>query len=667
MRGMPLALNARIQASGWWLGVLIASSMLIFGTWSQFNLNAFGCDPFGYARQAQLFRDHGFLKGFDTRIETPESREIVEVAKSVIGNSFFWAHAAGPHCHHYEDLSGRVILQYPPGTGLLLSVFPEPVAMAYWMIIGSALACAIFVGLIVLRRGQGAGISQAILAFGVICWLITRTGSTGSPSIPFSILLCPAVAVLSFLAFPVDGAKGTKTAALGFGLICGLLLIIRLANAFLLIGLAVQVLLASRVWRRGQLRLHAGALGLASVAFLATGPALLFYANFVNAGSAFASTYGSNDASPPVVSIEMVLTNLRFYLSTWYGTPPFVIAITLIGLTVINRHWKKRLQQPFVAGGIAILLISVGYFLTHEISIEYYLVPASVLVICLVSIGSLIHCADRGELAPRRRAAGLGIVVLSAIAFVVARGAFIQPYKASVQLPAEVMGARTLLWADHSSGSYFYYLGKFAAPLTFIEPGLREDMVRALAHRGWTQYFVLDSPQMYRARNLLTNSMELSDAGVAVAFGEYPVWKLEPAGVDVPQERMKISSYSKLKYTPAQIGRLKFKLLRLQHRSDQSAIDIEIVNPNDIAIAASSVAPIRISWRFIDAQGRPLSGWDARKSLAFDVPASGSLKMSLSINLEGDIRAVALQFSLVQEGEFWAHDVGVDPLTIPLQ
>jgi hypothetical protein len=75
--------------------------------------------------------------------------------------------------------------------------------------------------------------------------------------------------------------------------------------------------------------------------------------------------------------------------------------------------------------------------------------------------------------------------------------------------------------------------------------------------------------------------------------------------------------------------------------------------------------PIRISWRFINSSGVPASGWDTRKDLPFYIGPNSSLNMRVFIDPNMEIKDGALQISLVQEGVFWGHDIGLAPLTIP--
>jgi hypothetical protein len=102
--------------------------------------------------------------------------------------------------------------------------------------------------------------------------------------------------------------------------------------------------------------------------------------------------------------------------------------------------------------------------------------------------------------------------------------------------------------------------------------------------------------------------------------------------------------------------------------SHQKVIRIDILNSSDHAFASASSLgkPIRIAWRFVDANGRPMSGWDNRKSLPFDIPAQGKLELLVALDASNIHDAVAVEFSLVQELVFWGHDIGLKTALINL-
>lgn len=122
-------------------------------------------------------------------------------------------------------------------------------------------------------------------------------------------------------------------------------------------------------------------------------------------------------------------------------------------------------------------------------------------------------------------------------------------------------------------------------------------------------------------------------------------------------------------YTQGEVRKLAYRFESVSRVDDQAIVRLSILNTGNLAIAAGSRVntPIRISWRFLDAAGRPASGWDTRMDLPFDIPAKGELAVRLPIDSSMEIRGGSLQVSLVQEGVFWAHDIGVQPLTIPWQ
>lgn len=129
----------------------------------------------------------------------------------------------------------------------------------------------------------------------------------------------------------------------------------------------------------------------------------------------------------------------------------------------------------------------------------------------------------------------------------------------------------------------------------------------------------------------------------------------------------KITSASK-KLAIADISKIKYGLGTVNNSGNTLLLNFKIINQSDITIPALSTvgSPIRISWRFNDINGRPLSGWDPRLDLPFDIPAHGSLNVPIVIKKPLPALTHSMSISLVHEGEFWAHDIGVDPLTYPI-
>lgn len=120
------------------------------------------------------------------------------------------------------------------------------------------------------------------------------------------------------------------------------------------------------------------------------------------------------------------------------------------------------------------------------------------------------------------------------------------------------------------------------------------------------------------------------------------------------------------KYTEDQIRDLSYQVQEIIRENSSTVVAFRLNNSGARLIEAGSAinTPIRISWRFIDSTGIPASGWDTRMDLPFDIPAGGELIVHIPIDPTTEIKGGSLQFSVVQEGVFWAHDIGVEPLTI---
>jgi len=144
---------------------------------------------------------------------------------------------------------------------------------------------------------------------------------------------------------------------------------------------------------------------------------------------------------------------------------------------------------------------------------------------------------------------------------------------------------------------------------------------------------------------------------VPIGFsGCNPDWLISPPQLTSSMREYGVDEFKALSYE--YVGR--------GHDLGKTYVNIKIVNSSSQAFSAISAIgkPIRLSWRFVDASGEPLSSWDARKDLPFDIPANGSLEVSIPINPQAAINGKTLQVSSVQELVFWGHDVGISPLEI---
>lgn len=89
-------------------------------------------DDVCYLRQAHLFRDRGFLKGLNT-----DSDDAHYLSDKFIALKLPDRFTPLMPCESYAPAGGHVLIQYPFGTGLLLSFFPQ-FAQSSWLYVASA-------------------------------------------------------------------------------------------------------------------------------------------------------------------------------------------------------------------------------------------------------------------------------------------------------------------------------------------------------------------------------------------------------------------------------------------------------------------------------------------------------------------------------------------------
>lgn len=114
-------------------------------------------------------------------------------------------------------------------------------------------------------------------------------------------------------------------------------------------------------------------------------------------------------------------------------------------------------------------------------------------------------------------------------------------------------------------------------------------------------------------------------------------------------------------YTKEEIGSLRYQIDRKFENENITYVAVRIMNSGQTNFSAhSSIGrPLRLSWRFLDRQGKPASGFETRKDLPADIPPLGELSMQIPVESREKFSKDVLELTLVQEGEFWAHDVGV--------
>ena len=508
----------------------VALGLLVWTTARQVDLFAFGCDGFGYARQAQLFRDKGLLRGLDTYVDAPEAGFIIGVAKSVSSNSAQWSEAVAPHCHHYVAAVDRVVIEYPPGTGLILSLFPENRSLAFAFVIGMTLISAVFVLLIVLTRSpNGAGGILALIIMALFDVTMMQPGAKASASVPVSMALIPFCAWLALVAFPPREKNGNVGLAIAFGLVAGLLVATRLANVLLVAGVTCAIVINRQLWRPAMVRQSVDVSIAAIGGFVLTGGGLVLTANWLNVGTPFATTYSPIDATLPVLSERLLTTNLAYYYYMGKGFPAAAMlaataALVLRGLVLCHRPGDWSSHGAFI-GAFVCFGLSLIFFCTHPIRVPYYMLPASGMTLSLIAFDVLL--GQTAKDVSKISALSSAVLVAPFLLFIVVRCVLLNPFSPRTTVPDEVRGSQAIVWADLTSGTLLYYQHKYAAKIVFADACIQQRLITEIARSGRPQYFIEDSSAMAEVIHRIAKSLQIQQIGSFEALAKYPIWKLD--------------------------------------------------------------------------------------------------------------------------------------------
>jgi hypothetical protein len=504
-----------------WLGALAGALLLSAQYAYQRSLRveeyAFACDPFGYLRMARQVRQAvASLELPQFHLESSQTRLLIDLMQLREVPLGLWEEMVAPHAHHYFPRAGSVGVQYPPGTGLMLALFPEGHAVDG--LNQATIALFLVTGFLVLifagtrRAWFSAGFVTMALYLGLV--MLRKIGTDS-----YSINAALAPLLLGFLCiFAALGlrsspgrARATWVAAFVGGCLLGFTILIRLPVIFLVPGLLM--LLWPQSWRPSLRDL----LMPFSLGIMVTGIVPLLVHQYHMTGAWYLPTYGHDDSAPP--SLQPLWANLRYYLGGGRGSQHnWALFVLLIGLGVFliyrPRHKLTRLDLSWTrltASALTLWGLPTVYFLTHHIAISYYSIPATFGAVLLVALGALtIECCS-SPVACRTRSArggGLrwvalalallpGIVALIPAGLAYARDAapIVRPARHFV-VPAELSSEHAWVWADLLSGTFWYYGNKPAFKIGFTVPDTRALVYGFVFERGEFQYLVRDSATM---------------------------------------------------------------------------------------------------------------------------------------------------------------------------
>lgn len=360
--------------------LVLASNVWSMSHWSE----ARGVyDDFCYLRQAHLFQQKG-LGGLDTNIYGDNDHYLSTKMKEM--NDPGWRTLREPPCHTSMPAKKKIVIQYPPGTGFVLAMFPQ----GYQVIPLYVLATfAIFgFGLIAIFYANTMLSIILTAAFADLALYMMINPSKASYSMAPTMVICALTGFLTARLLVKTPQRHPMLLTMLLGFLIGLAVNFRLPNLFLSAGYFLFFGFAFLRSRKRETFLQGGLFGTAYL--LGISPTLI--SNTINAGGPFTTTYGGdpNDLRPPGIDFSILwayFTDLQFAL------------LLLAGAWVV---WILRLYRGTGVRSVALLTalnlaVNVAFFMTHRTFNPYYAVPFVMLSLWTLLFSSLMRPTEAGD------------------------------------------------------------------------------------------------------------------------------------------------------------------------------------------------------------------------------------------------------------------------------
>jgi hypothetical protein len=348
--------------------------LLLSQIWSMLHWNeARGVfDDICYLRQAHLFQRFG-LAGFDTDISRDDDGYLAGKLKEIN----FPANEQPP-CHTPMPAAKKLVIQYPPGTGMVLALFPQghqvvPLFVTATIIVFGFALLGIF-------AAQSAVLTISAAVFGCLALYIMISPVKASYSMAPTMVACALAGFLTARLFAGTQRKGRIWLAILLGFLFGLSVSFRLANLFLSAGYFLFFLVAFVSSRKFVIALHGLSFGVAFLAGLS--PTLI--ANTINAGSAIATTYGAPDVLSPEFSFSVIwqyVDDMQFVLL-------FLAGASIAWLLGTQSDSGVRRVVLITATN---MIVNLAFFLSHPVFTPYYLVPIAMLSLWSLSFATVMR------------------------------------------------------------------------------------------------------------------------------------------------------------------------------------------------------------------------------------------------------------------------------------
>jgi hypothetical protein len=358
--------------------LILASNVWSMSRWSE----ARGVyDDICYLRQAHLFQRFG-IGGLETDISRDDDHYLSSKLKEIGFPT--WSDTGTVPCHTVMPVVNKLVMQYPPGTGFVLALFPQ----GFQVIPLYLLATVIVFGFALLAISYARSRSSILLsgAFGCLAIYLMINPAKASYSVAPTMVVCALAGFLTPKMFLAERRQHRLLLTALVGLLIGLAVNFRLPNLLLASGYFL-FLVASLILSR---KIDVAMQGILFGAAFLTGMAPTLLANAINAGSPFSTTYGGTDVTSPDFSFSVI----------WSYVSDMQFVLLMLGIlgTVSMLRWRRGTETRHVALVTAgNLVVNLAFFLSHPIFTPYYTIPVAMLSLWSLLFASLMQPEEVGD------------------------------------------------------------------------------------------------------------------------------------------------------------------------------------------------------------------------------------------------------------------------------
>jgi hypothetical protein len=308
-------------------------------------------DDVCYLRQAHLFQKYG-LGGLDKNVARDDDHYLSSKLKEIGFPA--WNDATKAPCHTPMPAANKLVLQYPPGTGFVLALFPQEFQVIPLYVLTSVVAFGFALAAIAYASTLFSLVLVAAFGDAAIYLMINPTKA--SYSVAPTMVVCALAGFLTARLFFAEQRRSRLVLAGIVGFLIGVAVNFRLPNLLLSSGYFLFFLVSFLSSRKIETVLQGALFGAAFLAGMA--PTLL--ANAINAGGPFSTTYGAVDVTPPDLSLSVIwsyVADMQFVLLVLAG------AWTVLMLRLPRGNAIKRIALV-TAGN---LLVNLAFFPSHAV------------------------------------------------------------------------------------------------------------------------------------------------------------------------------------------------------------------------------------------------------------------------------------------------------------